>query len=40
MSEIGTTRVTVRPGDTLPRGDTDWVRLNAMTDDEVNYDFA
>jgi putative transcriptional regulator len=35
MSEIGTTRVTVRPGDTLPRGDTDWVRLNAMTDDEV-----
>jgi putative transcriptional regulator len=27
--------VTVRPGDTLPRGDTDWVRLNAMTDDEV-----
>jgi putative transcriptional regulator len=35
MSKIGTTRVTVRPGDTLPRGDTDWVRLNAMTDDEV-----
>jgi putative transcriptional regulator len=30
-----TTRVTVKPGDTLPRGDTDWARLDAMTDEEV-----
>jgi putative transcriptional regulator len=35
MSKTGTTRVTVKPGDTLPRGDTDWARLDAMTDDEV-----
>jgi putative transcriptional regulator len=27
--------VTVKPGDTLPRGDTDWARLDAMTDEEV-----
>jgi len=27
--------VTVKSGDTLPRGDTDWARLNAMTDEEV-----
>jgi putative transcriptional regulator len=25
----------VKPGDTLPRGDTDWARLDAMTDEEV-----
>src|SRR5712672_2941726 len=35
MSKIGTTRVTVKPGDALPRGDTDWARLDAMTDEEV-----
>src|SRR5262245_51973582 len=35
MSKTGTTRVTVKPGDTLPRGKTDWMRLKAMTDDEV-----
>src|ERR1700681_4840149 len=35
MSKTGTTRVTVKPGDTLPRGDTDWARLDAMTDEEV-----
>ena len=35
MSKTGTTRVTVKPGDALPRGDTDWARLNAMTDEEV-----
>ncbi len=28
-------RVTVRPGDEPPRGDTDWARVNAMTDEEV-----
>jgi putative transcriptional regulator len=35
MSKTGTTRITVKPGDTLPRGATDWVRLEAMTDEEV-----
>ena len=35
MSKTGTTRVTVKPHDTLPRGDTDWARLDAMTDEEV-----
>jgi putative transcriptional regulator len=35
MSKTGTTRVTVKPGDLLPRGDTDWERLDAMTDEEV-----
>jgi putative transcriptional regulator len=35
MSKIGTTRVTVKPGKSLPRGDTDWARLDAMTDEEV-----
>jgi putative transcriptional regulator len=35
MSKTGTTRVTVKPGDPLPRGKTDWARLDAMTDEEV-----
>jgi putative transcriptional regulator len=36
MSKTDTTQVTVKPGDTsLPQGDTDWARLDAMTDDEV-----
>ncbi len=35
MSKTGITRVTVKPGDRLPRGKTDWARLRAMTDDEV-----
>lgn len=35
MSKTGTTRVTVKSGDTLRRGKTDWARLDAMTDDEV-----
>lgn len=35
MSKTGTTRVTVKPGDTLPRGDTDWVKLDAVTDEEA-----
>lgn len=35
MSKTGTMRVTVKPGDTLPRGKTDWARLDAMTDEEV-----
>jgi putative transcriptional regulator len=35
MSKTGTTRVTVKPGERLPRGDTDWARLDAMTDEEV-----
>jgi len=35
MSKTGTTRVTVKSGEPRPRGDTDWVRLAAMTDREV-----
>jgi putative transcriptional regulator len=35
MSKTGITRMTVRPGDPLPRGGTDWGRLDAMTDEEV-----
>jgi len=35
MSKTGTTRVTVKPGDSLPRGDTGWARLDAMSDEEV-----
>jgi putative transcriptional regulator len=35
MSKTGTTRVTVKPGSALPRGKTDWARLDAMTDAEV-----
>ena len=35
MSKTGTTRVSVKRGEQLPRGNTDWARLDAMTDDEV-----
>lgn len=35
MSKTGTTQVTLRPGDPLPKGATDWTRLGAMTDDET-----
>jgi putative transcriptional regulator len=35
MSKTGTTRVTMKPGDTLPRGETDSARLHAMADEEV-----
>ena len=35
MSKTGTTRVTVKPGEPLPKGETDWTRLDAMTDKEV-----
>jgi putative transcriptional regulator len=35
MSKTGTTRVTVKPGEPLPRGATDWARLDAMTDEEI-----
>ncbi len=35
MNKTGTTRVTVTPGESPPRGDTDWARLDAMTEDEV-----
>jgi putative transcriptional regulator len=35
MSKTGTTRVTVKPGEELPRGETHWARVNAMTDEEV-----
>jgi putative transcriptional regulator len=35
MSKTGITRVTIKPGEPLPRGDTDWPRVRAMTDEEV-----
>ena len=35
MSKTGTTRVTVKSGEPLPRGRTDWTRLDAMSDKEV-----
>ena len=34
MSKIDTTRVTVKPGESLRRGETDWGRLDTMTDGE------
>ena len=35
MSKTDTTRVTLKPGDLPPCGETDWARVNAMTDEEV-----
>ena len=35
MNKTGTTRVTVKPGELRPRGDTDWARLDAMGDEEA-----
>jgi putative transcriptional regulator len=35
MSKTGTTRVTVKPDEPLPRGNTDWARLDTMTHDEI-----
>jgi putative transcriptional regulator len=35
MSKTGTTRVTVKRGEPLPRGRTDWTRLDAMSENEV-----
>jgi putative transcriptional regulator len=35
MSKTGITRVIVRSGEPLPKGATDWARLEAMTDEEV-----
>jgi len=35
MSKTGITRVTVKAGEPLPTGATDWERLDAMTDGEV-----
>src|SRR5437899_12880303 len=35
MSKTGTTRVMVKRGERPPRGNTDWARLKAMTDEEA-----
>jgi putative transcriptional regulator len=35
MSKTGTPRVTMKPGEPLPKGDTDWSRIDAMSDEEV-----
>ena len=34
MSKTDITRVTVKPGERAPRGDTDWARLDAMSDED------
>lgn len=34
MKRIGITKVTVRPGSAGPHGDTDWQRLDALTEAE------
>jgi putative transcriptional regulator len=36
VRKTGITQVTVKPGQPLPKGDTDWARLDAMTDQEVH----
>jgi putative transcriptional regulator len=35
MSKTDITRVILKPGEPPPRGNTDWARLDAMTDEEV-----
>ena len=35
MSKTGITRVTVKPGDTRRRGETDWARFDTMTEEEI-----
>jgi putative transcriptional regulator len=35
MSKTATTRVTVKPGEPPSKGDTDWGRIDAMTEQEV-----
>jgi putative transcriptional regulator len=35
MSKTDTTRLTVKPGEPFPRGNTDWGRLDDMNDDEA-----
>ncbi len=35
MNKTGTTKVGVKPGEALPRGETDWARVSAMTEEEV-----
>ena len=35
MSKIGTTRVTVKPGEAPSKGDSDWGRIDAMTEEEI-----
>ena len=35
MSKTDTTRMIVKPGETPPCGETDWARVNVMTEEEV-----
>jgi len=35
MSKTGITRMTVKAGEPLPKGETDWQRLGTMTDEEA-----
>ena len=36
MNKTNTTRLTVKPGDSMPRGDTDWARFDEMSDVEAD----
>jgi len=35
MNKTVTTRMTVNPGEAPPRGETDWARVDAMTEEQV-----
>ena len=35
MNKTATTRMTVKSGEALPRGKTDWSRVNTLTEDEL-----
>lgn len=35
MSKTGITRITLKPGETPPRGKTDWARVDALTEEEI-----
>jgi putative transcriptional regulator len=35
MSKTGTTRVNVKPGEPPSQGDTNWGRIDALTDEEI-----
>ncbi len=35
MSKTGTTRATVKPGEPLPKGDTDWTRRDVVAEEEI-----
>ena len=36
MNKTNTTQLTVKPGDAIPRGETDWARFDEMSDADVH----